>query len=298
LSKRAVVTAIVLLLLAPRIVAAAAGRLCFTRGDFIFIQEPNGRIRRLVKGYQPDISPDGQTIAFISEKGEWPDSDRHLNLLDIQSGNARAISTLNSFRSSHPLWSPDGRQLAIQLVIDHKPAFATVNPRTGDYYLIPSIFKSDYIFLNSWAPGGSSVILQDQEYVYDLALDGHIIRKFSIRDLFGDLIMSSLSRFSFSPDGRFLLFDSAMVPDDVGIASIYRWDIGAQRLSRLTSDRIGALDPKWLPRGNEIIFTGYAKGDYRPRSSIPYYHIYKVSVNGENPTILVRNAENASFSPR
>ena len=124
----------------------------------------------------------------------------------------------------------------------------------------------------------------------------------ALTGLFGGMsdatLASSLSRFSFSPDGRFLLFDSAMVPDDVGVASIYRWDIGAQRLSRLTSDRIGALDPKWLPRGNEIIFTGYAKGDYRPRSSIPYYHIYKVSVNGENPTILVRNAENASYSPR
>ena len=298
MNKRALVTSIALLLLVPAIVAGAVGRLCFTRGDYIFIQEPNGRIRRLVKGYQPNISPDGQTIAFVASTGEWPKSESHVNLLDVKSGSARPISTLSSFQSFHPLWSPDGRQLAVQLAIDHKPAFATVDPRTGDYHLIPSNLKSDYIWLNSWTSNGSSIVLNDLEYVYDLALDGHVIKQLSIRELFGNVDISSLTRFSFSTDGKLLLFNSAMVPDDVGIASLYLWDIDAQRLSRLTSDRIGALDPKWLPAGDHIIFTGYVKGDYKPKTRIPYYRIYKVSVSGKAPTILVRDAENASYSRR
>jgi len=232
LSKRALVTSIALLLFAPAIVAGAVGRLCFVRGDYIFIQEPNGRIKRLVKGSEPSISPDGQTIAFVVVQ----ESKRHVNLLDIQSGRAVPISTLNSYQSFHPLCSDDGRQLAVQLVIDHKPAFATVDPRTGDYHLIPSNLKSDFIWLNSWTSNGSSIVLNDLEYVYDLALDGHIIKQLSIRELFGNLIISSMTEFSFSTDGKFLLFNSSVVPDDVGIASLYLWDIGAQRLSRLTSD--------------------------------------------------------------
>jgi len=107
-------------------------------------------------------------------------------------------------------------------------------------------------------------------------LDGHIIKQLSIRELFGNLIISSMTQFSFSTDGRFLLFNSSVVPDDVGIASLYLWDIGAQRLSRLTSDPLAALDPKWLPAGDQIIFTGYVKGQ----------------------TILVRHAENPSYSTR
>lgn len=298
MSKRAVVTSFALLLFAPAIVAGAVGRLCFTRGEYIFIQEPNGRIRRLVKGDEPHISPDGQTIAFVAVTGKWPNSESHVNLLDIQSGNARPISTLNNFESFHPLWSPDGRQLAVQLVIDHQTVFATVDPRTGEHQVIPSDLKSKFIWLNSWTPSGSSIVLNDLEYVYDLALDGRIIRKLSIRDLFGNIEISSLTRFSFSTDGKFLLFNSSVVPDDVGIASLYLWDIDAQRLSRLTSDRLAALDPKWLPRGDQIVFTGYVKGHYKPNTSIPYHHVYKVSVNGNAPTLIVRHAENASYSSR
>jgi Tol biopolymer transport system component len=89
-----------------------------------------------------------------------------------------------------------------------------------------------------------------------------------------------------------------MVPDDVGIASLYLWDIDAQRLSRLTSDRLAALDPKWLPRGDQIVFTGYVKGHYKPNTSIPYHHVYRVSVNSNRPTLIVRHAENASYSSR
>lgn len=298
MSKRALVTSIALLLFAPAIVAGAMGRLCFTRGDYIFIREPNGRIRRLVKGYDPSISPDGQTIAFVAVTGKWPNPESHVNLLDIQSGNAGPISTLDRFESFHPLWSPDGGQLAVQLVIDHKPAFATVDPRTGEHQIIPSNLKLDFIWLNSWTPSGTSIVLNDLEYVYDLALDGHIIRKLSIRELFGHRDISSITRFSFSRDGRFLLFNSSVVPDDVGIASLYVWDTEAQRLSQITTEPIAALDPKWLPAGDQIIFTGYVKGHYKPKTSIPYHHIYKVSVNGKTPTILVRNAQNASYSTR
>ena len=298
MSTRTFVISIVLLLLTPAIATAARGRLCFTRGDYIFIQEPNGRIKRLVKGYEPNISPDGQTIAFVTSKGEWPNSDSHVNVFDIQTGNARSISTLNAFQSFHPLWSPDGRQLAVQIIIDNKSAFATVDPWTDDYCVIPSNLQSEFTWLNSWMPDGNSVILNNLEHVYQLALDGQMVRKLSIRELFGNVSVSSLTRFSFSTDGRFLMFNSSMVPDDVGIASIYLWDIGAQRLTRLTSDSIGALDPRWLASGDEIIFTGYVKGHYKPRSCIPYYRIYKISLKAKTPMILVRDGEDASFSTR
>ena len=297
MSNRTFLISITLPLLMAPPVAASSGRLCFTRGDYIFIQEPNGRVKRLIKGSEPNLSPDGESIAFVAVKGEWP-PDRHVNVFDIRTGKVRSISTLEPFQSFGPLWSPDGRRLAVQMSVNHKTAFATVDARTDDYCLIPSNFESNYVWLNSWIPDGNSVILNSLEYVYQLTLDGQVVRKLGIRELFGNVNISSLTRFSFSRDGRFLLFDSAMVPDDVGIASLYLWDISAQRLSRLTSDPIGALDPKWLPSGNEIIFTGYVKGHYKPKSCIPYYRLYKISMTDKTPIILVRDAEDASYSTR
>lgn len=296
MSKRIVLTSILLLWPAASVLAVNEGRLCFTRGDYVFVQEPNGRPRRLVKGYQPSISPDGNIIAFVVAQGEWPKSESHVSLIDIQTGKVRAISTLNPFNSFRPLWSPDGGRLAVQLVMNQTPGFAIVDATSENLYVIPANLQLEFGWLNSWTADGKSIVLNSLEHVYQVALDGHVIRKLAMRELVGAVDISSLSRFSFSPDGRFLLFNSAMVPDDVGIASIYLYDLRARRLSRLTSDHLGALDPQWLPSGNEIVFTGYIKGRYKPRSRIPSYRIYRISINGKNPRMIIRDAEDASYS--
>jgi len=279
----------------PTIVAATDGRLCFTRGDHIFVREPNGYIKRLVKGYDPSISPDGRTIAFVTIKGDPRNYDSHVKLIDIHTGNVRGIPTLDALQGLAAVWSPDGRYLAVDVVMNHKREFATVNLSSGEICVIPTNMNLSYVWLNSWA-GDNSIVINALEYVYQIALNGHIVRKLSVHDLFADLNIASSSRFSISPDGRFLLFSGGMVPDDVGIASIYLYDLTNARLSRLTPDNLGALDPRWLVSGREIIFAGYVKGRYKPKSSIPYWGIYKMSVDGKSRTILVRDGENPSYS--
>src|SRR5687767_10406572 len=129
MSKRTVLTSILMVLLMPLIVAAAGGRLCFTRGDYIFVREPNGRIRRFVKGYDPSISPDGRTIAFVAIKGDPRNFDSHVKLIDIQTGKLRGIPALDAFLSFSPVWSPNGQRLAVGLIMNDKAAFATVDVR-------------------------------------------------------------------------------------------------------------------------------------------------------------------------
>jgi Tol biopolymer transport system component len=293
--KRTFVTSIVLLLLTLAIVSAASGRLCFTRGDYMFLQEPNGRIKRLLKGYEPSISPDGQTIAFVSIKGKNLNLDSHLKLIDLRTGGVRGIPTLDPFQSLSAVWSPDGRYLAVGVVMNQKCELATVNLNSGEICVIPTNLNLSYFWLNSWGED-NSLVLNALEFVYQIALDGQIVRKLPVNDLFKDLNIASSSRFSISPDGRFLLFNGGMVPDDVGIASIYLYDLTNARLSRLTPDNLGALDPQWLASGREIIFAGYVKGRYKPKTSLPYWGIYKMSVDGKRRTLLIRAGENPSYS--
>src|SRR5687768_15270213 len=273
MSKRTVLTSILMLLLMPLIVAAAGGRLCFTRGDYVFVREPNGRIKRFVKGYHPSISPDGRTIAFVAIKGDSRNFDSHVKLIDIQTGKLRGIPTLDTFQSLSAVWSPNGRKLAVELIMNGKVTFATVDVRSGETCVIPADLQLSYVRLNSWADE-HSLVLNTWEYVYQLGLDSHIVRKLSVHDLFANLNIGGDTRFSISPDGRFLLFNGGMVPDDVGMASIYLYDLTNARLSRLTPDNLGALHPRWLASGREIIFAGYVKGRYKPGTSIPYWGIY------------------------
>lgn len=295
MSSRSFLASITLLLLIAPVVAARSARLCFTRGDYIFIREPNGRIKRLAKGYEPNISPDGQTIAFVSIKGELPNYDSHVKLIDLQTGIIRGIPTIDALQSLSAVWSPDGRYLAVDVVMNHKRELATINLQSGDICVIPANLNLSYVWLNSWG-ADNSLVLNALEYVYQIALDGNIVRKLSVNDLFANLNIASSSRFSISQDGKFLLFNGGMVPDDVGIASIYLYDLTNGRLSRLTPDNLGALNPQWLPSGKEIIFAGYVKGRYKPKSCIPYWGIYKMSVDGANRTKLISNGENPSYS--
>jgi hypothetical protein len=144
-TKRTLLKSILLLFLTPLPTAAADGRLCFTRGDYVYLREPNGRIRRLVKGAEPSISPDGRTIAFVIHKGELLNYDSHVKLIDIQTGIVRGISTLDELQSSSPVWSPDGSSLAVDVVMNNKRQIATVNLRYGEICVIPTEFN-----LSAW----------------------------------------------------------------------------------------------------------------------------------------------------
>jgi dipeptidyl aminopeptidase/acylaminoacyl peptidase len=89
-------------------------------GDILFVVKPNGEgpdqiwamtadgsrpLRRIAdRGWMPDLSPDGKTIAFAS--------DRAGDTMDIYAmhadGTGAARITGNDFNGFHPRWSPDG----------------------------------------------------------------------------------------------------------------------------------------------------------------------------------------------
>lgn len=54
----------------------------------------------------------------------------------------------------------------------------------------------------------------------------------------------------FSPDGRFILFESARA----SFRDLYRYDLGAQKLDRLTDNPEGNFDGRYSPDGRHIVF--------------------------------------------
>jgi Tol biopolymer transport system component len=60
--------------------------------------------------FQPRISPDGRTIAFISDRrGNYA-----LWLMDANGSNPRPVFTDVSLRASNPRWTPDGQFIVVQ----------------------------------------------------------------------------------------------------------------------------------------------------------------------------------------
>ena len=60
--------------------------------------------------YHPRFSPDGSTIAFISDRG----GQSNLWLMDADGSNPRAVFENQALRAWEPAWSPDGRFIVVR----------------------------------------------------------------------------------------------------------------------------------------------------------------------------------------
>ena len=74
--------------------------------------------RKMTSGKQKDTSPawspDGKTIAFVSDRAEKP----QIYLLPVDGGEAQALTDLKQ-GAGGPIWSPDGTKIAFTAGIDY-----------------------------------------------------------------------------------------------------------------------------------------------------------------------------------
>jgi Tol biopolymer transport system component len=61
-------------------------------------------------GYHPRYSPDGQTIAFISDRG----GQNNLWIMDADGSNPRAVAEDESTKFFEPTWTPDGDYIVVR----------------------------------------------------------------------------------------------------------------------------------------------------------------------------------------
>ena len=102
------------------------GRIVFSgaRGgvtDLYVIDVASGTVRQMTNDrfadLQPAWSPDGRTIAFVTDRGPGTDFDRlvyastRLALMDAETGETEPLSLFAGAKHINPAWSPDGRSL-------------------------------------------------------------------------------------------------------------------------------------------------------------------------------------------
>ncbi|HVT43697.1 MAG TPA: protein kinase [Thermoanaerobaculia bacterium] len=197
--------------------------------------------------YHPRLSPDGAQVA-VDQSDETNRGD--IWIFEVQRGTGTRFTSAPEDESK-PVWSPDGRQIAFYSARDvGHGAIHVRSVRRGDDETLLHSVPGRSIGPLSWSARGAIVMDSsdtggEEGGSYDLGF-------YSISDQ--SMQPGLASRFnelngSFSPDGRFLAFDS----DETGRREVYvqgypdpadRWMISTD----------GGSGPFWRSDGRELYF--------------------------------------------
>ena len=130
-------------------VLAMAGTLCAAR----FAIEHVGKVVRVA---DPQIAPDGRTIAVVVSRANF-DEDRYdpeLVAIDV-STRAQHVLTHDRRGLSQPRWSQDGSRLAFLATMDGKPQVFVLPVGGGDAWQVTRSATGVQQF--AWRPGGDQI---------------------------------------------------------------------------------------------------------------------------------------------
>lgn len=125
----------------------------------IFVMDADGgNVRRLTdspgRDFWPDWFPDGRQIAFTSDRTGVP----NIYVVDVETGEARALTTDTEFGNLEPDVSPNGQQIVFMRAAQFEPpAIWTIN--TDGSGLAPLTAPGPHDDLDpQWSPNGQRVV--------------------------------------------------------------------------------------------------------------------------------------------
>ena len=151
-------------------------------GDLYSWSRSDGRVRRLTNGerlHDPDLSPDGATIACVQERGGHRDlmlvqlppivtsqapssgSSRQVGARLVTNGASSSISTLISeadTQFNNPRWSPDGRSIAAERHrLGRDPEIVIVDVASRAVRVAAAI-QGTRVVMPAWRPDGRAIV--------------------------------------------------------------------------------------------------------------------------------------------
>jgi Tol biopolymer transport system component len=257
--------------------ARAGARIVFSCGGEVCVMNADGTGRRTLTRHpayhlEPSWSPDGQRIAFASNR------DRNSDSLDVYVMNAnggdqrRVTRTKGGDSSIDPAWSPDGRRIAFA----RNDGLYVVNADGSGLRKLTSDGTTP-----AWSPDGRRIAFtsrRDGDYeVYVMNADGTGQRNLT-RNAADDQVHVG----GWSPDGRRIVFHS----NRGGNRDIYVMNADGSGQRNLTRNPAADLFAAWSPDATQIAFT--------KRVGLGNPEIYVMNADGSGQRNLTRNLGGAA----
>src|SRR5688572_6969834 len=188
---------------------------------------------------QPAWSPDGQWLAFISDR----DGKRQLHRIAVRGGEAERLTSGEEGVTSFA-WSPSGNEIAFTMQDPVSDAIKEREKRFGEIRIED----------------------QDQRYTHLHLLD--VAAKTTKQLTKGNFVVGS---FDWSPDGRQIAFDHRATSDpaDSGTADISVVQPATGAVSVAVAQEGPDSNPRWSPDGTQLAFvTAMAKAYFFFENSV------------------------------
>jgi Tol biopolymer transport system component len=225
----------------------------------------------------PAISPDGQNVAFLSDRGSGTFGLYVMNIKTkkprelASSGRSTDFEELN-FLTPGITWNPKGTKLAVGAKGAGQDAIYLVDVESGDYDQLT--FNLQTIGGVAWSPDGTKLAFDADTggrhsdiYVYEFG-------KRRITKLTNDIFTDAQP--TWSPDGKYVYFisdrnaytDPEDIPADFAIwnhnvdsRDVYRVDVQTRQIERLTNDpEIDKTSLALSPDGNTLLYVADYNG--------------------------------------
>ena len=194
---------------------------------------------------EPDWSPDGTKIAFVSNRNLGVNQ---IYVMDADGSNQIRL-TDGPRRKEDPDWSPDGQQIAFTVHVDLEdddnfPHIAVMDPNGNNR----ERFENDALG-PSWSPDGGQIAFASGRdggaaEIYVIGADGQGLERVT-HGLLGALSPS------FSPDGQRIAYYSGREE----FHQIYVVGANGKNRNRLThNEEEHHVDPTWSPDGGAIAY--------------------------------------------
>lgn len=231
----------------------------------------------------PVLSPDGQYVAFLSEKDLFEinlfiaDANTGEVIRKLKSGNRDAHFDAIRFIASAGSWSPDGRDFAFITFVDGDNEISILDWTKGSVKQRISVAGVSAITNLAWSPDGKSLAFS--------GMDGGISDLYLLEMATGNVRQLTNDRYAdlqpaWSPDGKFLAFTTDRGENGTNFRTLEYseerlgiLDINSLEIRVLTPFKGAHHNPQYSPDGRSLYFISNYDG---------FKDVYRMDLASEN----------------